>query len=153
MLSTTAKHAVRALVRLAALPRDRVTLGRDLAKAADIPPNYLAKILWALRSVGIISATRGIRGGYRLQRKPEEVRLMEIVELFDKPRTATACLLATNRPCRDEHPCAAHEAWSEVKRTYIHFLENTTLATLVARELAKTGVGRPRALRGRDRRP
>ncbi len=109
-------------------------LGRDLARAADIPPNYLSKILWALGSAGIIDATRGTRGGYKLQRRPEHVRLIEVVELFDRPRTANGCLLATNHPCSDENACAAHNAWREVKRTYLDFLEHTTLATLVAPE-------------------
>lgn len=108
-------------------------LGRDLARAASIPPNYLSKILWALGTAGIIDATRGTRGGYKLQRRPAHIRLMEIVELFDKPRTANGCLLAADHACSDENACAAHDAWREVKRTYVDFLENTTLATLTTR--------------------
>lgn len=109
-------------------------LGRDLARAADIPANYLSKMLWTLGSAGIIDATRGTRGGYKLQRRPEHVHLMEIVELFDRPRTANGCLLDSAHSCSDETACGAHAAWREVKHTYIQFLETTTLATLAARE-------------------
>lgn len=136
MLSTTAKHALRALVQLAQLPESRIMLGRELALAADIPANYLSKILWTLGTAGIIDATRGTRGGYKLQRRPEHVRLMEVVELFDKPRIANGCLLATDHACSDENACAAHDAWRDVKRTYLDFLENTTLATLATRQRA-----------------
>ncbi len=136
MLSTTAKHAFRALVHLARLPEGQTMLGRDLAKVAEIPPNYLSKILWALGSAGIIDATRGTGGGYKLQRRPENVRLMEVLELFDRTRTANGCLLDNAHSCSDNSPCAAHNAWREVKRVYIQFLETTTLATLAARDPA-----------------
>ena len=57
-------------------------LGRELADRAEVPPNYLSKILWALGNAGIIDATRGNGGGYRLKRTPSEIRLFEVVELF-----------------------------------------------------------------------
>lgn len=132
MLSTTAKHALRALVQLARLPDGQTMLGRELARKAGIPPNYLSKILWTLGGAGIIDATRGTGGGYRLQRRPEHIPLAEVVELFDRPRLANRCLLDSDRPCSDDAPCAAHEPWREVKKIYTNFLETTTLATLAA---------------------
>ncbi len=80
MLSATTRYALRALVNLAGMPEGKSLLGRDLSKIAGIPPNYLSKILWTLGSAGFIAATRGTHGGYRLQRRPEEVRLIDIVE-------------------------------------------------------------------------
>lgn len=135
MLSTTAKHALRALVQLARLPDGQTMLGRHLAQKAGIPPNYLSKILWTLGSAGIIDATRGTRGGYRLQRRAENIPLADVVELFDKPRLANRCLLDSDRPCNDDTPCAAHEPWKQVKAIYVTFLHDTTLATVAAREL------------------
>jgi Rrf2 family protein len=134
MLSITAKHALRALVHLARLPEGEIVLGRDLARAADIPPNYLSKILGALGTAGIIGATRGMGGGYRLQRRPDQVHLLEIVELFDRHRTSTGCLLDGNHRCSDDTPCTAHRAWRDVKRAYVDFLETTTLRTLAAHD-------------------
>jgi Rrf2 family protein len=131
MLSATARYALRALVNLAAAPDGKFLLGRDLSKLADIPPNYLSKILLTLGSEGFISATRGTRGGYRLERRPEDIRLSEIVELFDPARIAAGCLLHADQPCSDDTACAAHQTWKHVKAAYTHFLEETTLAALV----------------------
>ncbi len=131
MLSATARYALRALVNLAAEPDGKPLLGKDLSKAADIPPNYLSKILWTLGSEGYITATRGTRGGYRLERRPEEIRLADIVELFDPARIAAGCLLHAGQPCSEETACAAHETWKHVKAAYTEFLEQTTLAALV----------------------
>jgi Rrf2 family protein len=132
MISITAKHAVRALTHLASLAPGESIGGRDLARAASIPPNYLSKILWTLGAAQVIDATRGVGGGYRLRRPPERVRLVEIVELFDKARTANDCFLDGAHPCSDSTACAAHSAWRDVKAAYVAFLENTTLAALAA---------------------
>ncbi|MCL4811831.1 MAG: Rrf2 family transcriptional regulator [Vicinamibacteraceae bacterium] len=132
MLSVTAKHALRALAHLASLPPGHTAGGRDIAAAADIPPNYLSKILWTLGSAGLIDATRGTGGGYRLRRPSETVRLVEVVELFDKARSGSACILGGPHACSDETACAAHATWKVVKHAYLAFLEQTTLATLAA---------------------
>ena len=66
MVSTTSQYALRALLALARLPKGEPALGRQLAAREGIPHNYLAKILKELNSAGIVSATRGIGGGYRL---------------------------------------------------------------------------------------
>jgi Rrf2 family protein len=132
MLTITSKHALRALAHLASLPEGKTLLGKDLAKMAEIPPNYLSKILWALGSAGIIDATRGSGGGYRLSRRPERIRLIDVVELFDKPRVKPGCFLWENRDCSDGDPCTAHEMWRDVGAAYIRFLESTTLADISA---------------------
>jgi Rrf2 family protein len=134
MISITAKHALRALVRLSCIPEGGSMGGRDLAAAASIPQNYLAKILWTLGTARVIDATRGTGGGYRLRRPPEEIRLIDIVELFDKGHGKDDCFLNGAHACSDASPCSAHASWREVKAAYLNFLENSTLATLAARE-------------------
>src|SRR5574340_3535 len=128
MLSVTVQYALRALSVLAGLPEGSFVLGRDLAKQAHIPANYLSKILWTLGGEGIINATRGSGGGYRLQRAPGEIRLAEIVALFERNRSSRSCLLDSQKICSDANSCTAHRAWQEVGDAMTRFLETTTLA-------------------------
>src|SRR5215813_3901044 len=83
MLSATSEYALRALTRLAAAAEGESMLGRDLAEQAGIPANYLSKIMWTLGNAGIIDATRGNGGGYRLKRGAADIRLFEVVDLFE----------------------------------------------------------------------
>ncbi len=136
MLSNTAKYALRALVHLANLPSGQFIAGRDLARATGIPQNYLAKILWTLGTGGIIDATRGTGGGYRLRRAPVEIRVRAVVDLFDRARLATECLLDDDHPCSDETACAVHASWRDAKLAYVAFLDETTLETLAKRQAA-----------------
>jgi Rrf2 family transcriptional regulator, iron-sulfur cluster assembly transcription factor len=127
MFSTTCEYALRALVRLARIPNGSAILGRDLAQDAQIPANYLSKILLTLRNAGVLTTARGTGGGYRLRKSPDEIRLIHIVELFDGARARPSCLLGC-KDCSDQDPCSAHEAWRDVRAAYVDFLEKTTLA-------------------------
>lgn len=102
-------------------------MGRDLADQADVPSNYLAKILLSLRNEGIVETSRGTGGGYRLRRPPEEVRLIEIVELFEGSQTEKMCLLDAQSTCLSEQPCTVHLGWERVQNVYLDFLNSTTL--------------------------
>jgi Rrf2 family protein len=133
MVSQTTEYALRAVIGMAEVSPSQPILGRDLAKHTQIPPKYLAKVLVTLRNGGLLEAMRGINGGYRLLRKAEEIRLLEVVELFEGLRAKPNCLLRATRDCSDEGACSAHGSWKTVRETYIHFLENTTIAELMNR--------------------
>jgi Rrf2 family protein len=107
-----------------------LVLGRDLADQADVPSNYLSKILLSLKNEGIVETTRGTGGGYRLGRPPEEVRLIEIVELFEGSQNDKMCLLDARSNCSAEQPCTAHLGWERVQGVYLDFLNSTTLADI-----------------------
>lgn len=132
MLSATAAHAVRALIQLAVLgPKGSVT-GRQLSCTAGIPPNYLSKILCLLGHAGIIHAARGSHGGYQLVRGAEQIRLADVVGLFDDQRWRTACFLDCGRECRQVDQCAAHPGWPECREVFEKFLDRTTIASLAS---------------------
>lgn len=109
-------------------------LGRRLAREARVPANYLSKILLMLGNAGIVSATRGSGGGYRLQRSPDEISLIDVVKLFDGSRARPDCLLGHKSRCSDQDPCPAHNRWKEVRQAYVDFLESTTLGQIARRE-------------------
>lgn len=146
MLSVTVQYALRALSVLAGLSEGSFALGRDLAKQARIPANYLSKILWTLGGAGFIDATRGSGGGYRLRRPSGEIRLAEIVALFERNRPSRSCLLDSHTVCSEANICAeasmctAHRAWQEVGNAMTRFLETTTLADIAAHDKLKDRV-------------
>ncbi len=68
--------------------------GRALAPAAEVAERLatarrgLEPVLQALSRAGILESVRGPRGGYRLARRPREVRLAEVIEAVGEPPTA-----------------------------------------------------------------
>ncbi len=138
IFGASATHALRALAHLAAGGGEEATLGRDLARKVQVPSHYLAKVLATLARTGVLTATRGARGGYRLARPARQITLLEVVEPFEGKRARPGCLLRPGEPCREGAACSAHAAWSGVKTTYLRFLETTTLADI-------QGIDAPRA--------
>jgi len=130
MFSVTSQYALRALAQLARHREQQAMLGRDLAAVAEIPPNYLAKILLALKNAGVLGTARGSRGGYWLVRPAESIHLIEIVQLFDQIQTPQPCVIGERDECSDENPCQAHERWRKIRRDYMEFLQSTTIADL-----------------------
>lgn len=129
MLSTTSQYAMRALVRLAGEPDGAAVLGRVLAKECDVPANYLSKLLWQLKNAGLVSTTRGSGGGYKLERPPEQILLIDIVEVFEGLQNRPNCLLGQG-DCSDQDACSAHHAWKIVRKTYLDFLNSNTLSDI-----------------------
>ena len=129
-LSSSATHALRAAAWLAAHDDGQAVLGRDLARALDIPTGYLSKVLGTLARSGVLSAARGAKGGYRLARPARRIRLLEVVAPFEGKRVRVACLLRPGQSCRDSGACTAHESWGRVNEAYRSFLERTTVADL-----------------------
>ncbi len=144
MLSASATHALRALACLAAGRSEAATLGRRLAAEVRVPAPYLAKVLATLARTGVLTASRGVRGGYRLARPAREITLMEIVQPFEGTRARPGCLLRPGEPCREASACSAHAAWSKVKTTYLGFLETTTLADIQELDAGQSKPGRAR---------
>ena len=64
-----------------------------LAKALDLPENYLSKVLQTLNKANIINSFRGAKRGYKLAKKPEDITFLEIIETFEGPVNGNLCLL------------------------------------------------------------
>jgi Rrf2 family protein len=130
MLSITSQYALRALSHLARQSEEAVP-GRDLAKSVEIPANYLSKVLLTLRNAGLVDATRGSGGGYRLRRPAEDIRLVDVVELFEEvSRTKPRCFLGRTRACSEITPCTAHSTWKALQTAYLRFLVSTPLSEI-----------------------
>jgi Rrf2 family protein len=75
--------AAHCAVLLAALPEGSTLPAARLAEYHDIPGPYLAKAMQALTHAGIVNATTGRFGGYRLARPPSEISMLDIVQAID----------------------------------------------------------------------
>jgi len=128
--SASTTHALRAMAWLAANADGEAVLGRDLARKLKIPPDYLSKVLATLARSGVLTASRGAKGGYRLARNAARIKLVEVVTPFEGKRARSGCLLHPDRPCRDSSSCSAHRSWGGVNEAYREFLEKTTVADI-----------------------
>ena len=109
-------YALRAGIALATLgPGERMKTG-EIAQAAAAPKGFLSKILGELRAADIVSAQRGYRGGYRLTRPPDDIRVDELVNAVGTrdPFASLSCGVDAPLPLIDELRSRLHALAAEV---------------------------------------
>ena len=78
-LSRTVTYALQATLLLAQEERGEPIPCSRLAAEGAMPERFLLQILRSLVTHGILQSTRGVEGGYMLDRRPEEISLLEII--------------------------------------------------------------------------
>lgn len=129
VISRSAEYAIRALAYLAQAG-DRWALNREIAEELDLPPQFLTKLLGTLAREGLLGSQRGRSGGFRLARAPREIRLIEIVDPFDRLSGRQQCLLGQD-VCSDRYACPLHETWKGIQEEFRSLFGRTTLADVI----------------------
>lgn len=132
-VSLKTEYALRALMELAARKNDGYVSARAIAAAQGIPPKFLEHQLSALHKAGIVDTTRGATGGAMLARAPEDIRIAEIVELFEGSLAPMQCLEEHDEQCAQSHQCGLQELWIRVENAVRAVFEQTTIADLTTR--------------------
>ena len=76
-------YSLRVLIYLGQSDQDRVTI-YEISEAYGISKNHLMKVVSNLTRLKFVSAQRGPGGGIRLNRKPEEIRLNDVIRNTEK---------------------------------------------------------------------
>jgi Rrf2 family protein len=84
-LSRTVVYAVQATIQLASAQSDQPVPCRRLAIEGQMPERFLLQILRSLVNHGILHSTRGVDGGYSLDRSPKDISLLEVIEAIEGP--------------------------------------------------------------------
>ncbi len=86
MISITTKspYALRAMIELYRHGDGPVPIA-ELARRREIPVQFLEQLFATLRRAGILRSQRGVKGGYSFGRAPDQVTVLEVVELLDGP--------------------------------------------------------------------
>jgi Rrf2 family nitric oxide-sensitive transcriptional repressor len=125
MLTHTGDYALRALIYLAHDSDDGFHQTRDLARVLNIPANYLGKILQLLAHRQIVESRRGMNGGFRLARLPDQIRLYDVLHTLDAVPVDIECPLLTGG--RQIELCTLHRRFAAMTAAYVAFLKQTTL--------------------------
>jgi Rrf2 family iron-sulfur cluster assembly transcriptional regulator len=127
-------YGLRALALMARQPPGARLFLHDLAQEADLPRNYLVKILKSLAATGIVRSHRGIKGGFSLGRDPRQISLRQIVEAIDGPVAVMHCLSPSRGEgfCAQSGRCAAQRVFAEVCAHILQDLDSHDLHELTS---------------------
>ncbi len=129
-LTRQTDYAIRCVLHLAQSPH-KVIMVEEIAKARAIPKDFLFKILQKLAKAKIVKSYRGIKGGYQLAQKPEDINLLDIIEVIEGPMAMNVCALDKRR-CNFSNNCPVHQVWVELRKEVERRLSNSDFASLAA---------------------
>ncbi len=133
-LSTKGRYAVRAMLDLALQYGNGATLVRDISERQEISDLYLEQLFNRLKTAELVRSSRGPRGGFTLNRPPEEIRIIDIVRVMEGSTAPVECVDDASI-CSRSGSCPTRGIWMELKRATDQVLASTTLRDLMELEM------------------
>ena len=133
-ISTRTEYGIRVLVTLArATDADACLSLTEIARREKLPHAYLEQLVRDLRTAGLVTATRGQAGGYRLARPAAEIAMTDAVRALEGPILEMPCAGAEDlEHCDRPQPCSVHEVFQRVYESLSVSLGGTSLAQIAA---------------------
>jgi Rrf2 family protein len=129
-ISSKAEYGILALIDLTVHADTGPTKIREIAERQNIPKKYLEQVLLDLKRGGLVGSNRGKNGGYYLAEEPEEITLIDVLEILEEQTT----LVNTGR----DRPEFLESFWNDLSERVREEL-SVPLAELVERKEQSEG--------------
>lgn len=129
-LSKSADYGLMAMRHLALMPKGCCCSAREIARGHGIPPALMAKLLQRLAKGGLVAATHGIKGGYRIARPAQSISLREVIEAIEGPLAMTDCHDPESDRCPQDSACTVKRPLLEIQARIAAVLAQTSVGDL-----------------------
>ena len=131
-LTSKGRYAVMALADLAKFNSVNPVSLRDISLRQGISLDFLEQIFSKLKKYNIVKSTRGINGGYILNKEPEEIKLANILSAVDEEVKTVQCKKESKKGCNSKTTkCITHNLWDELEIHINNFFEQKNLKDLI----------------------
>jgi Rrf2 family protein len=128
IFSDACEYGLRATVWLGQRPRETQKV-REIAEGTHASSGYLVKVLQRLAKAGILSAQRGSQGGFTLERAPEELTVLEVINAVDPIERIETCPLGLEK--HGTHLCPLHRRLDDSMALIETGFGSVTIAELI----------------------
>lgn len=123
-------YAVRALIYLADNKNEGIVSVPELVDELGITRPFLRKIMQLLAKAGVIESYKGNKGGFRLIKKPDDVYLIDLVEIFQGNFSLNECILNKDI-CPNKGNCILKDRVDDIEEKVKLELESIDLSSLI----------------------
>jgi Rrf2 family transcriptional regulator, nitric oxide-sensitive transcriptional repressor len=128
-LTNFSDYALRVLM-YAAARSDRLITIEETAEIYGISRAHLMKVANQLTRAGFLKATRGRTGGLALAKRPDKIRLGDVIRATEPDFALVECFMPTNN-CLITPRCRLKGALKEALNAFVETLDGYTLADLI----------------------
>ena len=113
MITRATDYAIRVLLYLSKKPYGELSTKKEVSERCGIPVSFLAKIVQILSKQRLINIKKGAQGGYILSKKPENITLLEVIEIMEGKIFLNQCI-KEKEICEFYSNCAIHKMWDNL---------------------------------------
>ncbi|MGN0359692.1 MAG: RrF2 family transcriptional regulator [Hominisplanchenecus sp.] len=129
-ISTKGRYGLRALTDMAMQSQNEAISLMKVARRQHISLNYLEQVFATLRKAGIVKSQKGAQGGYLLAKKPEEIKVGDVLTALEGEFSIIDDM--DTDASFDAVRCAIRElVWDRINQSVNSYLEEYTLAELI----------------------
>ena len=131
-LTTKGRYAVMAMADLA-LFKDKGPISlTDISLRQNISLAYLEQIFIKLKNNNLVISVRGAKGGYVLEKSPEDIKISKIISAVDEEIKTLNCKKDSKKGCNGKATkCITHNLWDELENHINSFFEKKSLEDLI----------------------
>jgi Rrf2 family protein len=123
-------YSIKIILELAMHHGKGVMTIQELSKKGDVPIKFLEQVLLDLKRGGFVESKRGKKGGYELAKRPDQIKLGEIVRYIDGPTEPIACVSDRYKGCKEADRCVLRNIWQRVDGAISGIIDNITFEDL-----------------------
>ena len=126
-------YALRIISALA--KHNGVVDAKTLSEETSVTLQFTLKILHKLVKGELVKSFKGIRGGYSLQKSPEEITLKQVIEEIDGPIAMVKCL-ESSEGCslnQEKTSCIYHHIFDTISLDVARKLQGITIRDVLNR--------------------
>ncbi len=142
MLSSASKYAIQIVIYLAKRKDEGKIGGKRIAEDLGLASPFVGKVLQPLAHCDIVKSTKGPHGGFVLASSPEEISLLDVIQIFEGDDAFKECLLNSCN-CKsyvEKHGrhCHIHEEVAPAREQFFNSLQTKTIADVLKLDVKQT---------------
>lgn len=127
-ISKKMEYALMGLLHMSHKGWHELTTAKELAQSYNIPPELMGKVLQNLARHDLIQSIQGAKGGYRLVRSIEQVKISEVLTAVEGPLKIVNCLkIKTVSECHQHYQCTIKTPMGIIQDKLDNFFSELTL--------------------------
>ncbi len=130
MLTTKGRYAVMAMVDLAHYGDKNIPVAlHEIADRQDITISYLEQLFSKLKQHNLVDGVKGPGGGYRLNKAPKDISILEVIDAVGELIKITRCAEDGGSGClvTKKEICFTHVLWDGLGKTISSYLASVSL--------------------------
>lgn len=129
LITRNTDYAIRA-VSYIARAKHRIVPATEIVAKLKIPRPFLRKIMQTLARNGIVESFKGLGGGFKVVKRPADIRLIGLIEIFQGKLELNECFFK-KALCPNIKKCLLRKRLDNIEELVLSELSSITMADII----------------------